>query len=387
MRLLLSTAALFVIASSTCVCSEAGGIKIGAIRWDAWFPNSPWAAHIHDKQWVARLPFYGSPVVDISKKIDQALGDTTESEAAYAASAGIDYFAFTLYAKQSDEGNTNIIMSQFSEPLEKFLSLKNKYGMHFSLILPDTKSYTENASIRRQFASYVGQASFVRTSDGRPVVFLLMPGSPNAIRSSDVERDIIATRDVVIQDVIQSVGKQPFLVALSFDANDGSYLVKNFNFDAFSSYGNPLGSSDRGDSGARSFSRCANSSKYYWSVANKNGTAYIPPVSLGWDYRPVTDEKGRSKRPEWCAPPQGNDVRDLITSAFANARLPTFRSILIYAWNEFLEGGFLAPTLCDGASKLAGLAAATGREKALTSELAMRPLPRRPASCPLDIPQ
>ncbi|UGB24874.1 hypothetical protein LPC10_18340 [Methylorubrum sp. B1-46] len=381
MNLTRTAAALLMLASSTCGCYAADHVQIGVIRWDAWFPDSPWATHIHDKRWVGRVPFYGAHVVDGTKKIDASAVDTTEAELAYAAAAGVDYFAFGLYAKDSNDGRPNNIMAQFSRPLDNFVALKNKHGMRFSLVMAGAKSYTENESIRRQFATYVRQGSFARTSDGRPVVFLLMLESSNAIRDPAGERNIIATRDAVTQDAARLVGKQPFLVALAFDANDGAHLVKDLKFDSFGSYGNPLGNVEATSDGYRPFTHCVNSTKYYWSVANKTGVPYIPPVSLGWDYRPVIDDKGRNKHPEWCAQPQGNDVAPLITAALGNARVPTFRSILIYAWNEFLEGGFLAPTLCGGASKLAGLAAATGRERNLATELAARPIPPPPSSC------
>lgn len=369
--------------SSACGCFASDRVQIGVIRWDAWFPDSPWATHIHDKQWIDRVPFYGAQVIDGAKKIDEALVNTTEAEVAYAAAAGVDYFAFGLYAKNNNDGKPNNIMAQFSRPLDNYVALKNKHGIRFSLVMAGVKTYTDNESIRRQFANYVGQGSFARTSDGRPVVLLLMPGSANAIRDPAIERDIIATRDAVTQDVARLVGKQPFLVALVFNPNDGAHLVKDLNFGSFSSYGNPLGSAEATNDDYRPFTRCVDATKYYWAVANKTGVPYIPPVSLGWDYRPVIEDKGRSKHPEWCAQPQRNDVGPLINAASVNARVPTFRSILIYAWNEFLEGGFLAPTLCGGASKLVGLAAATGREKNLAIELAAHPLPPPPASCPV----
>jgi hypothetical protein len=44
-------------------------------------------------------------------------------------------------------------------------------------------------------------------------------------------------------------------------------------------------------------------------------------------------------------------------------RPPPFRSIVVYAWNEFTEGGWMAPTWSDPSDRMARLRAAIGRDR------------------------
>jgi hypothetical protein len=86
------------------------------------------------------------------------------------------------------------------------------------------------------------------------------------------------------------------------------------------------------------------------------GTAaqpFIPEVTAGWDKRPWEGPKGLNQKEGWYFPDRtpkafGQFVRSAIDWMDKNPKLTTKeRLLLIYAWNEFGEGGYIAPTRDD----------------------------------------
>jgi hypothetical protein len=86
------------------------------------------------------------------------------------------------------------------------------------------------------------------------------------------------------------------------------------------------------------------------------GTAeqpYLPTVTAGWDKRPWEGPRGLNQKEGWYftgRTPEafGGFVRSAIDWMDAHPDQTTKeRLLLIYAWNEFGEGGYLAPTRGD----------------------------------------
>jgi hypothetical protein len=94
---------------------------------------------------------------------------------------------------------------------------------------------------------------------------------------------------------------------------------------------------------------------------------YVPYLPAGWDPRPWKDPRPSFALParrQWQAAVQS--VKDALEQHEAlGLPLPTGRQkvFLIYAWNEFGEGGFIAPTLGDGYMKLETLRDAFAAER------------------------
>ena len=83
------------------------------------------------------------------------------------------------------------------------------------------------------------------------------------------------------------------------------------------------------------------------------GQPYIPIVIAGWDCRPWEGPLGRRAKPSWYypdrTPEQFTDfLHDVIAWMDKHPDQTTVeRIVLIYAWNEFGEGGYIAPTKGD----------------------------------------
>ncbi len=98
--------------------------------------------------------------------------------------------------------------------------------------------------------------------------------------------------------------------------------------------------------------------------AQRNPLPYMPCVTTGWDKRPweapdLPPEKLAVYYPD-RTPPQ---VADFVTRAIRwldghPDKTPQERIVLLYAWNENGEGGFLTPTKSQGDAYLKAVAAA-----------------------------
>jgi hypothetical protein len=98
--------------------------------------------------------------------------------------------------------------------------------------------------------------------------------------------------------------------------------------------------------------------KGWKSYGEKSPKPYVPCVPAGWDPRPWRDS-----RPSFALPEEREwlsallDVRKHLDRYPMKLGVPAGKDqlqkmILIYAWNEFAEGGFIAPTQGDGGMKL-----------------------------------
>ncbi|MHB9033367.1 MAG: glycoside hydrolase family 99-like domain-containing protein, partial [Anaerolineae bacterium] len=80
---------------------------------------------------------------------------------------------------------------------------------------------------------------------------------------------------------------------------------------------------------------------------------YIPIVTAGWDKRPWEGPTGLNQAEGWFYPDRTPEqfaafMRDALAWLDAHPEQTTAeRLALIYAWNEFGEGGYLAPTKGD----------------------------------------
>jgi hypothetical protein len=80
---------------------------------------------------------------------------------------------------------------------------------------------------------------------------------------------------------------------------------------------------------------------------------YMPTLSVGWDKRPWEGKRGLGQKPGWYFPDRTPEqLAAALESAIAwmdqhPDQTTAERIVLLYAWNEFGEGGYLAPTKGD----------------------------------------
>jgi len=285
---------------------------VGAIRWDGWNNNSSIgkdservlspAKHQH------RAPFFAvqtGPDSLTFKPLSQEIMDT---EIGYALRAGIDYWAFDWYPPGSGlELARNFFLSSTKRAQLKWCVTlgTNPFDMH-----------RDAPWLAAEFA----KPEYQKVPDGRPLVYLFTP-IPRA--------DLDALRNLALK----SCGKSPYVAVMGWTAAQTAQ-----DCDAM---------------GADAVTRYAGGSEANWNDYAKL-KALVPNVSSGWDPTPFKDTHVSWYPPEniaqdfvgWSAtPPQ---LIASLETAFAwtkahPAEVPA-NTILIYAWNEHSEGGWLCPT-------------------------------------------
>lgn len=317
---------------------------IGVIRWDAYVgpPNtvglgveqalSP--AKYHD-----RVPFYGveaSPVSIQARETQQAVMD---QEITYAEKACIDYWVFDWYPPHSGgtpgmETARNLYLSS---------TLQNK--VKFCLILsPDDLDPSSGYAISvAEIISNFKRPNYVKVKGDRPLLYLL---GTQFVSATGVTCTLAPSMIDPIRRKAPKAGcGNPYIVLLRTDSN--YHILSELGLDALSMYattwighGAPykdLASADIND----------------WNFMIGMGYRFVPHVTMGWDNRPLHDHPQPwypDPGPDsWVAPPKPEEaaahLKEAITWAAAHPDQDDANTALIYAWNEFVEGGFICPTL------------------------------------------
>lgn len=275
---------------------------------------------------------------------------------------------------------------------------------------------------------------YQRVLGGRPLVYLFAGEYLQNYYTSTATQWNLKIAELRSQSIAAGAG-DPYIVFMNFYPDQSVTFFRSIDYDAVSRYAAPLGNaSDYGitpnpnDEGSLFFdsSRCFTPPADYYSsltstdqqqltigqignnmindpimrahLAN-NQIIYskplrvVPLVSLGWDYSPLKQNRdasdhasGRAASGMACRHFSAENVGNVVLDAMnwvlqENASLgensPTNASaILIYAWNEYLEGGFLGPTLGEGPRRLQALRKVRETHASLTNIETQDPLVR-----------
>lgn len=341
--------------NSPLTLSGPGRPSVGAIRWDAWHgergtPGRAVEKALGPAKWRYRLPFFATVRSDLEVAIDGATQQVMDQEIAYAAAAGLDYWAFVTYAPND----------AMSLSLKLYLASKRKREIRFCLITEhgqwgNRSTYRERIS---RFASLMREETYHKVLDGRPLLYL------GFIRDEAVTRDWGSIEEFrkAVDDLRADAGRHdaanPYIVVMDFDPRRATTLREKLGADAIGSY-----AAQGGESGAPYASLAAYAQRF-WGRSKDSGSAVVPIVMSGWDRRPRVDnpvpwEKwqqpgvGIEKYYESPLPSElaGHLKRALLWIRNNREAAPA-DTALIYAWNENDEGGWLVPTLCEKNDRL-----------------------------------
>jgi len=91
-----------------------------------------------------------------------------------------------------------------------------------------------------------------------------------------------------------------------------------------------------------------------WKQLADTGRSVVPLVNAGWDGRP------RQYGGPWFAAPKPAELADSLRTALSwvqeHKAVAEANTILMYAWNETDEGGWLVPTRSEGRARVEALA-------------------------------
>ena len=343
-----------IILTFFCAIANAIDIKVGAIRWDAWYggntdsPNSPAAAvekTLQDKRWRYRTPTFMKENPDGTITLNGATREIIDEEIRLAHNAGLSFWSYCTYAKDSG----------MSKALALHRSSKIKNLMPFCAII--TPGTLQNKEMYGYILELLQDDAYFKV-EGRPVIFML------CIYTNPLEKDALDKANMknlfnkFKADVKRILGDPIVVIQDSAPEGRTKFAAEYFGAQAVSAYW-ALEWKEKG-----AYEDIISWGNKYWDRLKTTGYGVVPIVTTGADPRPryinpVPWEKRKKPDPnnnlyyEHATPEQIADfLKDAIDFVKANPQICPYGLINIYAWNEYDEGGWLAPTFGDKTSRL-----------------------------------
>ena len=307
--------------------------SVGAIRWDAWTGGEVTRQvekTLGPLKYQARLPWFAQVNGDRDVHIDGGNQETMDQEIDFAACAGLDYWAFLLYP----EG------SSMSDSLRLYLDSAKRRHINFCLILgpfgvPDTQWPRE----RDRALALLREPGYQTVCGGRPLVYAFEMKYQGAFPEA---------RFAEFRQAAKQESLDPYYVYMGWNPKTDFAMAAPWGFDAVSHYA--YGSSDA------EFSQLVRRIETdYWAAALAAQVPYIPLVTTGWDKHPRRDnpvswERDHDYHEQTVFP--GTATPDEIARHLGDACVfvrqhPTLcpaNTVILYAWNEHDEGGWICPT-------------------------------------------
>jgi hypothetical protein len=334
-----------IIAMSSCTEKEKPA-TIGVYYFDGWSgknrhaddPNEPWAknapTHLTRRfveEFPEREPVWGwrndSPEI-MKRQID------------LAADNGVDFFLFCWFWKDN-KGSINpeaIKNDHHHTSMELYMNAPNKKKLKYSLLVANHSGFEiigkQNwiDAVKFWAEEYFRDPQYI-TVDGKPLVVLFETG--NTVTEEDLAAMQQTAKEEGFKDGISIAGcGAPARQKLGFTHTTHYNIIPGY----------AAGSEEH------KYQELVDATEAQW--IGREDQPYIPLLTAGWDKRPWED-RDRQSREGWYYPDSSpeqfkNFLTDAITWMDNNPTKTTKEKlVLIYAWNEVGEGGYLVPTKGD----------------------------------------
>lgn len=314
---------------------------IGAIRWDGWFEGNPWQKNLASPQWHYRLPFYATTSETNGVQVCADAQAVMDREIAFAKAGGISYWAFCYYHPKSWPQ-----AEAYNYGWRRYLKSAHKKDLNFCLLLQGGAHLgpaEEWGTTVAQFVELFREPVYQRVCEGRPLLYVfacehLIPhfGSAEAARNAFQQ----------LREASLKAGTgDPYIVAQIWLHQTDADFLKAVQFDALGAY------SAHGDTGSgEAHESLTKMNLCYWERFKTTGRNVVPLVNAGWDGRP------RNYPGNWYEQARPEQVAESVKRAFTwiaeNPTTVPARTVLVYAWNEHDEGGWICPTRQEGPARL-----------------------------------
>lgn len=308
-------------------------VLIGAIRWDAWSGGEitrQVERTLGPKKYHHRLPWFSKILNDSTVVIDGSQQEVMDKEIEFASYSGIDYWAFLLYPESES----------MSYALQQYLKSDQRNKINFCLILHNAFGVNEEQwpKERDRAVALLKEPGYQKVLDNRPLVFAFGLSYQG---KNERFADFLKTA--------HNENLNPYTVFMGWNPLNDYKNESPLGFDAVSAYA--MGSDDR------TYSQlCERVEENYWMNAATGQVPYIPLITTGWDKNPRKDnpvswELGDSYHQQDFFPSTAT-TEEIATHLERglnfvrnNPKICAANTVIVYAWNEYDEGGWLSPTL------------------------------------------
>ncbi len=369
-------------------------IKIGALRWDAWYEGAPDTKVLEQPEWRHRAPFFARYDESGKLHLDGDKEHVLHAEVAYARAIGLDYFIFGFYPDTGSWGRDINTHLKLNRALSSYLRLPDRMGVKFALSIHQWFPMSDLGDIAASLAKLAAHPDYMTTETGTLPVFILAHDGLDWSKffgSDDKAREAISTLRRVTRE---RTGKEITFVVMYYDAIKAMDVAQRYGLDMVSTYSNFAPGKGAMES---AYDSCVLHGEAVWAKAASGNVPYAPNITLGWDNRPrkapAVNTKQSAQGP-WCAPPTVDALKSHLARAATFARSQKaavpFRTLTVYSWNEYTEGGWMAPTVTDGEAWLDTQRTAIGRNRKSKPVELTWPDQMEVANCPLrtaDLPR
>ena len=328
------------LSSGFAASARCDRVILGAIRWDAWLGDETREGRAVEKslgppKWRDRWPVFQGGTAE-SFDLDGTKPDTVRSEIDLAVRFGIDYWAFVFY------GNA----SPMSSVLNQYLAA-NGTKPKFALIVEAGRLTGESGiGYSQDLAGLLGNSNYLRDDAGRPIVYVMVPST-----SKPKDLGYVFRR---LHDAQRgSPPPSASVVVMSFNPTQAAEVARSLpephRISVYAWHGNEL---------KGRYAQLVGYVERLWATQERMGVGVVPIVMAGWDPRPRIDNPM-----PWGSDygvgayydmPTGAEFEQHVRDAlqWKKRRPDGLCSVLVYAWNEFDEGGWIAPTKYDRDGRL-----------------------------------
>lgn len=319
---------------TSAACFGEDGPVVGAIRWDAWTGGrvtEQVERTLGPKKYHDRLPWFAGVIDERTVEINGSRQEIMDREIEYAGAAGLDYWAFLIYPKDNP----------MSTALEQYLKSRKRSKIRFCMILHNSLKAPDDRwpDERDRAVALLKEPGYQTVLTDRPLVYAF------------TGKDFPFERFTEFLSAARNDGLNPYCVYMGWNPVSDFKAVNPKGFDAVSAYA-------KGGSQAGFADLAKAVEKDYWQAAAKSRVPYIPLVTTGWDKNPRKDnpvswEKGQGYHQQKIFPSKAEpaEIAEHLGNALAFVRkyraLCEAQAVILYAWNEYDEGGWIAPTLRD----------------------------------------
>lgn len=331
-------------------------LQVGVIRWDAWTEWEKYKRFLYPPQWHYRLPFYARVNDGGTVEIRGDRMEVMNREIAYASDAGIDYWAWCWYDPTTSEAAEN----HMNDALELYRKSERRSLVNYCLIGPGYFATVHWEDTVKRFVAMFKEPNYQKVLGDRPL-FYYFAAEEAVPHFGSREKAQSAIKELREESMAQGAG-EPYIVALSFWPDKGAQALAAVGFDAIGAYCNPPGAENR----ALEYSELTGLNRWFWNACKETGLPVVPPVNAGWDPRPRRALEQVSNEGNWCPEVDPRELAAHVADAARwvrdNQEACEAKTLLIYAWNEFDEGGWICPTLSEGTARLDAIRKALGPE-------------------------
>ena len=338
---------LWTLLAATQLGAASSEYLVGVYYFAGWWRDQPnkWVVDGKDwrKEWPSRVPLLG-------EYNDQP---TMDREIAAAAQHGVDFFQILWYP--AGKSPADWAADPLNAGLRTFLASTNASRLRFTLEYVNHPPFDLQADEDWQsacdaWAKAMSHPRYLRVG-GRPV--FKIHGLHHFLNQNGGDPRRVTERLQILREAARKSGLADPLISAGVVPGDAGTLAKAaLPYDFVTTY-MAMPSLAKVDQ-PYPYSRLLEHAEQAWPVyAEKCPRPYVPYVPSGWDPRPWKDP-----RPSFELPTRAEWKTALQKAKAALDAYPNLgvrygqnqrqKMLLIYAWNEFGEGGMVAPTKGDG---------------------------------------